>query len=260
MCIRDSLLHNNEQGYAWITEYDGHFNFVKNASEVPKKAAAFGTKLRVTYLGRPFTHFQHAKAKVSALAGEFYWRVKVGDMAETDDYVAPPLMLSSEKTKNEVTWSLGEYVPGAEVWKAFALKGAPPTPIGIAGNQPSPHAGQPGRIWKLFLALVLAGFLMQVGFLVFNFAVDPDAKVQYAVTQGKVARVVSPVFKIGGVLPQPVTLRMSSNTTTTWVILNMQLVEADSGRAYGVKRQVGYSMLGGISAAVMFLTLSLIHI
>ena len=37
------LLHNTEQGYAWITEYDGHFNFVKDAAEIPKKAAAFGT-------------------------------------------------------------------------------------------------------------------------------------------------------------------------------------------------------------------------
>jgi uncharacterized Zn finger protein (UPF0148 family) len=239
------LLHNNEQGYAWITEYDGHFNYVKDAAEVPKKISGLSGKMRVRYLGRTFTHFQHAEAKVSALAGEFYWRVKLGDRAVTDDYISPPLMLSSEQTGNELTWSLGEYVGGEEVWKAFKLKERPPAPIGIAPNQPSPHTGQAGRYWKLFGLLLLVAFVMQLAFQLFNFAVDPSARVPYAVTMGQVSRHTSPVFKVGGVLPQPITLKLDSNTQRSWVILNLQLVEADTGRAYGVRRQLGFTRVGG---------------
>lgn len=239
------LLHNNEQGYAWITEYDGHFNYVKDAAEVPKKGSAWSGKMRVNYLGRPFTHFQHAEAKVSALAGEFYWRVKLGDVAVTDDYISPPLMLSAEKTGNELTWSLGEYVTGAEIWKAFKLEGRPPTPIGIAANQPSPHTGQPGRYWKLFGILLLVALLAQLGFSALNFAQDPSTKVPYRVTMGKASRTVSPVFKVGGTLPQPITLRVDSTAQKSWVILNMQLVEADTGRAYGMRRQLGFTRVGG---------------
>lgn len=245
------LLHNNEHGYAWITEYDGHFNFVKTAAEIPKKAAAWGGKMRVNYIGRPFTHFQHANAKVSALAGEFYWRVKVGDTAVTDDYIAPPLMLSSERTGNELTWSLGEYVRAEEIWKAFKLRDRPPTPIGIAPNQPSPHTGQAGRYWKLFGLLLVVAFLMQLSFQLFNFAIDPSAKVPYSVTMGKASRTVSPVFKVGGVLPQPITLRLDSTARRSWVILNMQLVEADTGRAYGIKRQLGFAKVGGVDEGSM---------
>jgi hypothetical protein len=241
------LLHNNEHGYAWITEYDGHFNFVKTAAEIPKKAAAFGTKLRVSYIGRPFTHFQHARAKVSALAGEFYWRVKVGDVAETDDYVSPPLMLSSEKTGNEITWSLGEYVQAPEIWKAFKVAGKPPAPIGIAANQPSPHTGQATRLWKLFGILLLVAFVAQLGFAVFNLAADPSTKVPFTVTQGKTARITSPVFKIGGVLPAPVTLKVASSLQKDWAVVNLQLIEADSGKAYGIKRQLGFTNVAGIA-------------
>jgi hypothetical protein len=238
------LLHNNEQGYAWITEYDGHFNFVKDAAEIPKKAAAWGGKMRVNYIGRPFTHFQHANAKVSALAGEFFWRVKVGDTAVTDDYVSPPLMLSSEKTGNELTWSLGEYVQGAEIWKAFALKDKPPRPIGISPNQPSPHTGQAGRFWKLFGVLLVTALVLQLAFQAFNYAIDPKARVAYSVAASKTSRTVSPVFKVGGVLPQPITLKVDSNATRNWVVLNMQLVNADTGDARGVKRQLGFMKVG----------------
>jgi hypothetical protein len=30
------LLHNIERGYAWISEYQGHFSFIQNAAEIPK--------------------------------------------------------------------------------------------------------------------------------------------------------------------------------------------------------------------------------
>jgi len=41
---------------------------------------------------------------------------------ESVDYVAPPLMLSSESSANEIIWSRGRYVTPAEVAAAFALK------------------------------------------------------------------------------------------------------------------------------------------
>lgn len=240
------LLHNTEQGYAWIVEYQGHFNFVKTAAELPKKGKTIAGKDNVTYLGRPFRHFASAIPTVQALAGEFYWRVKTGDEAETDDYVAPPLMLSSEKTGKEITWSLGEYVSRpAELWKAFGVKGSPPAPVGIYPNQPSPHTGSTGRYWKLMFILFGAAVLAQFTFMGMNAIADPAAKVPFSVEPGKAARTVSPVFKVGGVLPGPITLRIDTNADKSWVVLNMQLTDADSGKAYGVKHQVGVWTSGG---------------
>ena len=109
------LLHNAERGYAWVSEYNGHFSIIHNASEVPKPARTLG-KPRMSYLGHKFEHFQKSEPRVVYLAGEFYWQVRLGDRAVCNDYVAPPLILSSEATGNELTWSFGEYVEGPELW------------------------------------------------------------------------------------------------------------------------------------------------
>ena len=62
-----------------------------------------------------------------------------------EDFVAPPFMLSAERTPSEVTWSLGEYTTGGQIWNAFELEGDPPAPVGVFAHQPSPYAGLASR-------------------------------------------------------------------------------------------------------------------
>ena len=71
------------------------------------------------------------------MLGEFPWQVRVGDRAVTRDFVAPPRMLSEEKTPDETTWSLGTYLPAAQIWEGFKLPGKPLRPRGVYANQPS---------------------------------------------------------------------------------------------------------------------------
>ena len=124
-----------EQGYAWFTEYNGHFNYAKTAAEIPKTTSVMMSRgPAVRYLGHTFGHFARSKAFVTYLVGEFYWTVKLQDEAMCNDYVDPPLMLSSESTGTEITWTIGEYVEGPELWKAFGLKGKPPR---LVRRQPS---------------------------------------------------------------------------------------------------------------------------
>jgi len=73
-----------------------------------------------------YKHFQTADANTNFVLGEFPWQVRVGEHATVTEYVKPPRVLSSEKTANEVTWSIGEYMYGADIWKSFNLPGAPP--------------------------------------------------------------------------------------------------------------------------------------
>ena len=88
---------------------------------------------------------------------------RVGDAVRASDYVAPPLLLSSEETGSEVTWSAGRYMPAAEVWKSFALEGPPPDPYGVFANQPSPYSRRAGRYWRAFLWLFLALMVLMTG-------------------------------------------------------------------------------------------------
>lgn len=237
------LLHNVERGYAWLTEYNGHFNFVHAAAEIPKPGKSVG-KLTMRYLGRTFTHFQKAEAQVTHLAGEFYWRVQLGEQAICDDYVDPPLILSSEITGKEMSWSLGEYAQPAQVWKAFGLKSKPPVPVGVAANQPSPYKGQAGRYWRAFLAFVALGLALQFVFWV----AQPSKRhpMTFAVAPGPQAtRAVSPVFELGGWAASPTTVRIASTANRDWLNVDLKLTNADTGQAFGLRRQLGYQKVGG---------------
>jgi ribosomal protein S27E len=239
------LLHNPSAGYLWISEYESHFSVIKATSEVPRVSSTLLGRPVAHYLGRRFEHFQRAKARVTWLAGEFNWRVKLGDECEVDDFVAPPLILSSETTDREITWSLGEYVEPELLWKAFSLPGKPWTRRGVAPNQPSPHAGRARVYWLVFFAFLLAAILAQFGFMALN-AGSRSPAVPFAVQEGGASRTVSPVFEVGGAFAGPVTVRTASSATRGWLGLDLQLTDADTGRAYRLERQLGYRMVGSV--------------
>ncbi|MEK7866348.1 MAG: DUF4178 domain-containing protein [Planctomycetota bacterium] len=148
-------------GYRWLTEYDGHWSYIKTTNAVAK--APKGSSGTIKAYGMTFKHFQSYTAEVTFVLGEFPWIVRRGSKARCADYVSPPFMLSGEQEEDEYTWSLGEYTSPATIWQAFLLPGNPRTPAGVFANQPSPHAARIGRIWGIFGAF--AGANVALAFL-----------------------------------------------------------------------------------------------
>jgi hypothetical protein len=95
-----------------------------------------------------------------------------------------------------------------------------------------------------FLAFVAIGIVTQVIMAGFNRASRPPP-ITFEAKPTEKTHVVSPVFKIGGLLNGPVTVRTQSNVQDTWLLLDLTLTDADNGRAYGLKRQLGYSVVAG---------------
>ena len=135
------LLFNPYKGFRWLSEYNGHWNFLKNTNQAPKRKEG-GKRPEVKYLDQTFLHFQTAEARVVYVLGEFYWKVQAGEKCEVTDYIAPPLILSREKTEQEIAWSIGEYQDPETIRVAFSPSASLPHRVGVAPNQPSPFAGQ----------------------------------------------------------------------------------------------------------------------
>ena len=152
------LLYNPRIGFRWLVNSDDHWNFVEsvNVAEVEVKEGLGKSSAR--YAEKNYKIFQDAPAHVEYVKGEFYWRVELGETVRAVDFVAPPLMLSQEKTDKEVNWSLGTYLTKDEVEKAFNVSNLP-RPTNVAPNQP--FSGSFYYTWgflPLFLLIVASIF------------------------------------------------------------------------------------------------------
>jgi hypothetical protein len=104
------------------------------------------------YRDTTYKRFSFGGARVDHVEGELYWRVEVGERVDSEDYIAPPRMLSYERSESEITWSLATYVTRDEIAKKFPNATLPPQ-VGVAPNQPAPGP-MLGRILLVCVALV----------------------------------------------------------------------------------------------------------
>lgn len=217
---REYVLFHPHQGFRYLSEYDGHWNFIKPLTRsLPTPATSRGRKA-MTLFGETYAHFQGASATTDYVIGEFPWRVQVGERAFCDDYVSPPRMLSSETSENEVNWSLGEYVTGEDVWKAFKLTTPVPAAIGVYANQPAPVDVRAKQAWRNFL--ILTALLIVVVNITSIFMSDKEVfrqKYRFDAANKGEASFVTPTFELKG---RASTLRYgsrrseTSGCTSTW--------------------------------------------
>jgi hypothetical protein len=226
---REYLLARVEKpGYRWLTEYDGHWNAVDVLGESVRTPGGFGLQNDIAYRGANFRHFQTYEASVDFVIGEFTWRVTAGEKALLADYVAPPRMLSGERTKKEISWSLGEYVEPREIAQAFGLaESALPQPKGVYANQPSPWIAPNRFAWKTALFAILAALVVQFA-LFFGRPPDEFARGSFKPSAGEIR--VTEAFT----LDRPATLRVvgeSRGLENNWIELGLWLVNERGGEA-----------------------------
>jgi len=232
------VLFNRRQGFRYLSEYEGHWNDIRTLRAMPRPARSGGNPA-ASYLGRTYRLFQTANATVRFVLGEFPWQVRSGDVATVSDYVAPPLMLSAEKTPDETAWSIGEYVDGRRLWRAFHLPGDPPRPVGVFANQPSPYAGKPSYYWGLFLILALILFF--VGALrTIVAAREPvfSGSYLYRPSAGE-SSFVTPVFTISN-RTSNVEVGTTADVQNNWIGFDYALINAETGDALDFSREVSY--------------------
>jgi len=228
------LLFNPYQGFRWLSEYSGHWVLSKTASGTPKP----GPSQRVTYLDITFTHFQTAVARVKYVIGEFPWIVRVGASATVTDYVAPPHLLSCERTQDETTWSIGESIEGEALWKAFNLQGAPPARYGVGAAQPNPLLRDIKRVGWLLASFVAAAVAIHLVFAIFS-----QQRVVFQTThswqRGAERTLVTDPFELTG-RRSNVVIDLQASVANTWAYFDLSLVNDATAAALNFGREIGF--------------------
>jgi hypothetical protein len=221
---REYLLFNPMQGYRWLVEADGHWSYVVRLTETPK----LGWGARARALGKSYRLYNDGKARVNFVIGEFYWRVKVGETVRAVDYVLPPEMLSLEESKDEVIWSVGEYMEPEVVQAAFLITAPMPHKIGVAPNQPSPTKGPASSAvgWAMSFGL----FLSIAQFLIIIYSKGEQVVTESYFHNPAVPKTqVTPSFKVSGLANLQISL--FSPVSNSWFETSVDLVNDKTGDA-----------------------------
>ncbi len=226
------FLYNPYRGVAWLTrDAGGHWMLVKQLTAFP--ALGNLSTRSIEWRKEEFRHFQGGDAHVLNVMGEFNWEVRVGDVATTADYVAPPMMLSMERAAGgeEISWSLGQYLDASEIGTAFEVKlGAP---AGVAPSQPNPW--KTGSAWAktaVQTAVLSAGVLL---FWVFSIIMSPgtvigEEKISAVGSSSKVE--LSEVFEVPDELRRNLLVELVSSHSRSDAQVHVALINKDTGKTY----------------------------
>jgi hypothetical protein len=230
------LLYSPGKGFAYLTQYQGHWNLGTTIRGVPRVSKS--TRPVANLNGQVFRHFQRAQAETNFVLGEFPWQVRVGDRVMASDFVAPPRMLSAEETAEETTWTLSEYVPGEEVWQGFGLEGTPFPARGVYANQPAPPSSGSGGMWATALLMIAALLVLAV----FRYGTgNQEVTTRRASFQPGRAeagqQVIGPLTLEGR--PSAVMVEVSTDLVNSWAYFDFALADS-AGQATQFGKEVSY--------------------
>jgi hypothetical protein len=154
----ETLLFNPYAGYRWLIRQNSRWSLGTLLTVTPRRA---GGDMIVD--GRRFADFfQGNRARVTRVAGEFYWRVRIGEEVRAADYVRPGFMLSMEEDERERSWTVSELLEPREIRAAFDVPWPMPWLPGMTplAHQPSPFARRIKSWLPIGIATVVALFLM----------------------------------------------------------------------------------------------------
>jgi hypothetical protein len=233
------LLFNPYKGFRYLTEYQGHWNFVRVLSALPEGTPS-GRRFAIRAQGVTYLGFDTMNASTGFVLGEFPWQVRVGDTAACADFISPPYMLSSESTDGEITWSLAEYMDGKMLWQAFKLPGSPPPTSGVFANQPSPYKGSVSSVWRTWLWLNVALLALLLYFSVASVGHEVFSQhYGFSPSQTNDTAFVTSDFKLSG-RASNIEVTIKTDLVNNWAYFNFALINEDTGQAFDFAREVSY--------------------
>ena len=174
-----------------------------------------------------------SQARTDYVLGEFYWRIRAGDMVDVEQYEAGSSVLVKETTGDEIVWSRGFKLPEAALQTVLAREHTPTTPVPISQRQHTIRV-----LWTGVVACVLLVLLSSIGFG----ASRPTPVFQqfYSVMASSRGRVMaSAPFTV----PDPggnLRLDLVAPVENDWVSLDLSLVPDGGGPTYDASSTIEY--------------------
>lgn len=116
------VLYNPIHGYAYLTQYDGHWTFLEPTVDAPHKVEGENA---YWYEDTLYLLFAKYKTEIKGAKGEFPFKLTIDDIPVVEEYIAPPHIITCEKNSTYFVWFKGEYIQPDELQQAFSVATLP---------------------------------------------------------------------------------------------------------------------------------------
>lgn len=233
------VLFNPLHGYAFLVEFDGHWNYIVQTDEYPRDSTA----REFSAGGRDYKLYHKYQSQTISITGEIFWDITTDRFPTVLEYISPPFSLIREETPDEQAWLLAEYKEPAEIKAAFSVRRQMPPREGIGANQrmkfPMP-AMDLIKVSGMFAAVI---FIIQ---LFFSFLV-PERKIlnktyliPAATADNKIS--ISDDIELGNSATGVGNLEfyLRSPVMNTWLEMEVNLVNVLTGEEFNFEQGVEY--------------------
>lgn len=235
---REYLLFNPYKGYAFLSEYDGHWNFIWPIEGDPKQGSIdsdFHNK------GNLFQLFQKYHSEVIYARGEFFFDVvDITSSTVNYEYICPPHLFGLEESADSMLWYEGEYITPKEVGDAFNVPvNKLPSKTGIGYTQPIVTGFSESTMIRFS---ILIFFLIVVLQLFFSMS-SSEKQVLYQMydkAQMKDQKMIATEsFTLEGDM-KSVEIEVYAPITNDWFFAEFSLINEQDGTEYNFTKDIEY--------------------
>lgn len=235
---REYMLFNPYRGYAFLSEYNGHWNFIWPIEEDPSRNSSDDS---FTHDGSYYRLYQRYSASVVLAKGEFFFDVCDTTLNTSNyEYIDPPYVFAQEKSADSILWCKGVYTTPEDIASAFGIaQSALPQKSGIGYTQPFATSFRERSFFMFTLMLFLLISLLQ---LILNNAADDKVVFQSDFNKEQMKDqklLVTPTFELTGGT-KSLGIELSAPINNDWFFGEFTLVNETDGTEYNFTKEIEY--------------------
>lgn len=234
---REYLLFNPYHGYAILSEYNGHWNYIISVKDYSRQylRTAAGS---IVYKANIYKLYNRYKGTVKYAIGEFNSDILAERDTQVEEYICPPFMMVKESNGDELRWYLGEYVSSSEIKKIFNLNSVPAR-TGVGATQLFWFGTQMGTMYMITLVYALLLLVIQL----FYDGTAKNEKVfarNYGVADTNAQQaIVTPSFELTGG-KSAVQFDVAAPINNDWFDLDIELINHQTGERFEVAKSIEF--------------------
>lgn len=234
---KEYTLYNQQQGFAFLSEYNGHWTYIKERGDAPvlkdKNTKEF------TFDNEPFQLYNAYYFEVVNALGCFPYNIFSDEDKEVKEFISPPEVFIMEKSSSEgIVWFLGEHINHKKIASAFGDKVVIPYKTGVGAVEPKGFV----NTQKLIYVTAIAAFILTLIHICTTFSnkqkVLLESNYSFKDSSNTVSFVTTDIYL--DKWRSNLEFDIHSPVYNNWFELNATLVNNKTGTEYSLSKGVEY--------------------